>query len=178
MLSVNARCSISVNSYRHILPVRGLYPPIPVSHASLSDKEVSRRKIIVFMDMPVLAYSKSSSHSSKSFFVSLDNLADLWRDALSSVRRIRFMKCRACGMMYATWLRRPTSVASVECATLPFLFKSSLIEFDHAVALSSGKEILNDLVLICHPRNMIVSARLPSAINFRTDAASGRFIGS
>eukprot|EP00956_Cyclotella_meneghiniana_P016828 scaffold26896_cov44-Cyclotella_meneghiniana.AAC.4 len=40
MFRVNALCSISENSCLHILPLKGSYPPIPVSQASLMEIEL------------------------------------------------------------------------------------------------------------------------------------------
>ena len=60
-----------------------------------------------------------------------------------------------------------------------FLFEISFdIADDHAFAFSLGSEIVNALVFIVHPRNVMISDSPPSACNFRSEAASGRLIGS
>eukprot|EP00956_Cyclotella_meneghiniana_P005497 scaffold7028_cov40-Cyclotella_meneghiniana.AAC.2 len=53
--SVNEICCSRVNSYLHISPLTGLYPPMPVSHASLIETDVGIRKITKLIDMPSLA---------------------------------------------------------------------------------------------------------------------------
>lgn len=113
VLRVNAICSSGENLCLHILPVIGLYPPIPVSHASLIDIEVGSRNTMELRDIPSFAYLMNWSHSLRSFFVSVEIRVLRCFRALSSSRLIRLMKCLACGMMNATWLILPTRVARV-----------------------------------------------------------------
>ena len=49
---------------------------------------------------------------------------------------------------------------------------------DHAFAFSFGSEIVNDLVFIVQPRKVMISDSPPSACNLRSEAASGRLMGS
>ena len=55
---------------------------------------------------------------------------------------------------------------------------TSVIEVIHALVLSSGKPIVNALVFINHPKNIIDSFRPPSASSLRIEAMGGRRIGS
>ena len=81
-------------------------------------------------------------------------------------------------MMYATWFTLPTSVARVWWVIFAFDCIIDLIAFDHAFAFSIGSAIVNRLVSIDHPRKVSISVNPPSACNLRSDAASGRVIGS
>ena len=73
VFNVNETCSSLVNSYLHILPVMGSYPPMPVSQASLTEMEVGCRKTTELIEMPSLAYSM--------------NLSQRWRSILDSFVR-------------------------------------------------------------------------------------------
>ena len=55
VLSVKEICSSVVNLCRHILPSIGLYPPIPVSQASLMDTDVGVLKMTELMEIPCCA---------------------------------------------------------------------------------------------------------------------------
>ena len=99
---MNALCSSNVNSCLHILPVIGSKPPMPVSQASVTEMEVGFLKTIEFSEIPDAAYSMNRSQSSRSSFVSLVSLVDLYLSALDSSLLTRFMKWRACGIMLPT----------------------------------------------------------------------------
>lgn len=52
------------------------------------------------------------------------------------------------------------------------------MECDHAFAFSIGRDIVRLLVLMSHPRYVMVSAKPPSACSFLTEAVCGLLIGS
>lgn len=94
VFSVKARCSLGVNSCRHIFPVIGSNPPIPVSQAAMSvmEMDVGHLNTMEFREIPSAAYLMKRSQSLRSNFVSLVSLTDLNLSALASSILILFMK--------------------------------------------------------------------------------------
>ena len=67
------------------------------------------------------------------------------------------------------------SISSID----PFLCWSiELMSFCQDLNLSSGRDTVISLVLICHPKTMAVSERVPSSANFDSERQSSRVVCS
>ena len=175
--NVNDSRSLFVNSYRQAIPVLRQYPPTPYSQESDTAIVVGTLNITELIDMPRCARWRNFIQSLRSLLLSGVIIAIPCLSAIHSSLRILLRKWRAQGMMYPMWLSRPTSVFA-SSHDIVSLFITFSIEFIHAITFTVGNAIIIVLEFISHPRKMIISRSLPSAMSLRMDCASGLGRGS
>ena len=155
-------CRSGGSLYLHAKP-QLLYPPKPISHASDFAMSVGDVKIsILFMSIPrvdtcwrrvIHSFRSCVSHGCN---FCLPNCLHILSLNLRHERK--YLPTR---MMNPAWLRQPMQ-DSISLVATDVCDRRSSMSLIHFCALSMGKKILNDQVLMSHPRTVLVSLGNPS----------------
>ena len=131
-------------------------PPMPCSQESVSIMMSGIRRVMRFRLIPKDACFRNFCHNSRSSLWSWVKTTDRLRLARYIAVRMRPRKWRAVGIMNPAWLRRPRSISNVPWLARGEASKSVML-WDHAINLCSGRDINKRRVSMTQPNTVLIS---------------------